>query len=115
IRGNFAHLSNSIYYCDLWERPEGERWHTQVALLFDDEGLLYATRPADSAVTTGQALTASTTAEGERAMISGETDGRGEARPPATARESAAPPAGGEKELRPSSVRTGARTPVGAL
>jgi hypothetical protein len=40
---------NSIYYLGLWNRPDGQRWHINVALLFDNEGRLYQTRPADSA------------------------------------------------------------------
>ena len=42
-------LKNSIYYLGLWKRPDGKRWHIKVALLFDNEGRLYQTRPADSA------------------------------------------------------------------
>ena len=40
---------NSIYYLGLWKRPDGTRWHIKVALLFNQEGKLYETRPADSA------------------------------------------------------------------
>src|SRR5665213_3410475 len=40
---------NTIYYLGLWKRPDGKRWHIDVALLFDKEGKLYQTRPADSA------------------------------------------------------------------
>lgn len=36
----------SIYYCDVWNRPDGSRWQIDVALLFDKEGRLYATRQA---------------------------------------------------------------------
>lgn len=43
IIGNFGQ-NQSIFYCDIWER-DGERWHINVALLFDDSGNLYATRP----------------------------------------------------------------------
>jgi hypothetical protein len=39
---------DSIYYLSLWNRANGERWHINVALLFDPAGNLYATRPADS-------------------------------------------------------------------
>jgi len=39
---------DSIYYLSLWTRANGERWHINVALLFDPAGNLYATRPADS-------------------------------------------------------------------
>ncbi|MDZ4689143.1 MAG: hypothetical protein SH850_29050 [Planctomycetaceae bacterium] len=44
ITGNFGE-NQSIYYCDLWKRRDGLRWHINVVLLFDDEGNLYATRP----------------------------------------------------------------------
>ena len=45
-----ASRSQSIYYLSLWNRRDGERWHINVALLFDGEGKLYASRPADAAV-----------------------------------------------------------------
>jgi len=38
----------SIFYLSLWDRPNGERWHINVALLFDSSGRLYQARPADS-------------------------------------------------------------------
>jgi hypothetical protein len=43
--------NGSIFYLSLWNRPNGERWHINVALLFDPAGNLYQTRTADS--TTG--------------------------------------------------------------
>ncbi|QDU11585.1 hypothetical protein [Gimesia aquarii] len=49
ITGEFA-SSPSIYYCDLWERENGKRWHLNVALLFNEDGELYKTRPAQAAV-----------------------------------------------------------------
>lgn len=49
ISGEFA-SSPSIYYCDLWERENGKRWHLNVALLFNEAGALYKTRPAQAAV-----------------------------------------------------------------
>ncbi|MDX1970844.1 MAG: hypothetical protein SFV23_27000 [Planctomycetaceae bacterium] len=42
--GNFGE-NESIYYCDIWDKGDGVRWHINVTLLFDDEGHLYATRP----------------------------------------------------------------------
>lgn len=42
--GNFGE-NESIYYCDIWDKGDGVRWHINVTLLFDDEGQLYATRP----------------------------------------------------------------------
>lgn len=50
VSGEFA-SSPSIYYCDLWERENGNRWHMNVALLFNEQGELYQTRPAQSDVT----------------------------------------------------------------
>ncbi len=45
IEGNFG-ISRRVYYCDLWKRPNGERWQMNVALLFDDAGKLYKTQVA---------------------------------------------------------------------
>jgi hypothetical protein len=42
--------STTIYYCDLWQRPDGSRWHLDVALLFDRQGRLYRTRSASALV-----------------------------------------------------------------
>lgn len=50
ISGEFA-SSPSIYYCDLWEQENGNRWHMNVALLFNEQGELYKTRPAQADVT----------------------------------------------------------------
>ena len=44
IAGNFGE-ANSIFYCDVWNRSDSERWHINVALLFDEDGKLYAYRP----------------------------------------------------------------------
>jgi hypothetical protein len=44
IAGNFGE-ADSIFYCDIWNRSDSERWHINVALLFDDDGKLYALRP----------------------------------------------------------------------
>lgn len=49
ISGEFS-SSPSIYYCDLWERENGTRWHLNVALLFNEAGALYKTRPAQADV-----------------------------------------------------------------
>lgn len=49
ISGEFA-STPSIYYCDLWERKNGKRWHLNVALLFNEAGELYKTRPAQADV-----------------------------------------------------------------
>ena len=44
IRGNFGE-NESLFYCDVWERDQTERWHMNVVLLFDEQGRLYSTRP----------------------------------------------------------------------
>lgn len=49
IEGSFG-TSRRIYYCELWTRPNGERWHMNVALLFDEVGKLYRTQVGDSEV-----------------------------------------------------------------
>ncbi|MBI3864345.1 MAG: hypothetical protein HY290_20875 [Planctomycetia bacterium] len=41
---------NSIYYLSLWNRPNGQRWHINVALLFDGQGKLYQSRAGDSGI-----------------------------------------------------------------
>ena len=41
--------NGSISYVALWNRPNGERWHMNVALLFDAAGNLYRTRAANAA------------------------------------------------------------------
>lgn len=57
IAGNFGE-AESIFYCDIWNRSDSERWHINVALLFDDDGKLYALRPDPH----GQAAAAETPA-----------------------------------------------------
>lgn len=47
IDGQFG-ISDSVYYCDTWKRSDGAHWHVNVALLFDQSGILYKTRPAQS-------------------------------------------------------------------
>jgi hypothetical protein len=49
VEGSYG-ISRRVYYCDLWKRPNGERWHINVALLFDDRGRLYETRMAEADV-----------------------------------------------------------------
>jgi hypothetical protein len=44
IAGDFGE-NESLFYCDVWDHGDGERWHINVTLLFDEQGLLYATRP----------------------------------------------------------------------
>lgn len=46
VIGNFSTGdSKSTYYCDVWQRDKDERWHINVVLLFDENGILYGTRP----------------------------------------------------------------------
>jgi hypothetical protein len=51
IEGSSA-TSQHVYYCDIWDRPNKERWHMDVALMFDQSGKLYKTQfgQADTAV-----------------------------------------------------------------
>src|SRR5688572_21634064 len=49
IEGDFG-TSRSIYYCDLWKRKSGERWHMNVALLFDKSGKLYKTQVSQAEI-----------------------------------------------------------------
>jgi hypothetical protein len=51
VEGSFG-ISRRVYYCDLWNRKNGERWHINVALLFDDQGRLYKTQMAECDVAT---------------------------------------------------------------
>lgn len=46
VEGSFG-ISRRVYYCDLWNRSNGDRWHINVALLFDDTGKLYKTQMAE--------------------------------------------------------------------
>jgi hypothetical protein len=46
IEGRFG-ISQRVYYCDLWNRPNGDRWHMNVAMLFDDTGKFYKTQVAE--------------------------------------------------------------------
>jgi len=50
IEGSFG-ISRRVYYCELWSRPDGSRWHLNVALLFDETGKLYKTQAADCEIT----------------------------------------------------------------
>jgi hypothetical protein len=50
IEGSFG-ISRRVFYCELWNRADGSRWHLNVALLFDDTGKLYKTQAADCEVT----------------------------------------------------------------
>jgi hypothetical protein len=50
IEGSFG-ISRRVYYCELWNRPDGSRWLLNVALLFDETGKVYKTQAADCDVT----------------------------------------------------------------
>jgi hypothetical protein len=50
IEGSFG-ISQRVYYCDLWNRPDGQRWQMNIALLFDENGVLYRTQAADCNIT----------------------------------------------------------------
>lgn len=65
IIGNFSTGdSKSTYYCDVWQQDKDERWHINVVLLFDENGILYGTRPqVPSAVNASQESPATTPAD----------------------------------------------------
>lgn len=58
--------SESIYYCDVWNREDGAHWQMDVALLFDSDGKLYQTRRAQA--DTGLASAADTRAVSKSAQ-----------------------------------------------
>lgn len=49
IEGSYG-SSQRIYYCDLWNRPNGDRWHMNVALLFDESGKVYKAQMGESQI-----------------------------------------------------------------
>lgn len=52
IEGGYgATGAESTYYCDVWNRPDGERWHIDVAVLFDDDGRVWIARSGSTSVT----------------------------------------------------------------
>jgi hypothetical protein len=67
LKGDFG-STRSIYYCDEWHRDSGERWHMNVALLFDKEGKLYKTQvsQAETGTVGGKGLTPTETARPRR-------------------------------------------------
>lgn len=56
VVGTFG-VSESVYYCDAWDRDDGLRWRLDVALFFDQSGRLYKVGPAQA--NTGLATQAS--------------------------------------------------------
>lgn len=46
IGGTFG-TGDSIYYCDMWKRDDGQMWQLDVALLFDEAGKLYELRQGE--------------------------------------------------------------------
>ena len=49
IKGSFGE-NKSIYYCNLWDRENGETWQMDVALLFDENGKFLVSGSGQSAV-----------------------------------------------------------------
>ncbi len=49
VQGSFG-VSESVYYCDVWDRGDGRHWHLDVALFFDQSGRLYKVGPSQSDV-----------------------------------------------------------------
>jgi hypothetical protein len=72
IEGSFG-TSQRIYYCELWNRPDGNRWHLNVALLFDETGRVYRTQTGDSDVTVSsdKSLPAGAPQSNEAAPVAG--------------------------------------------
>ncbi|MFQ5733766.1 MAG: hypothetical protein ACE5KM_17650, partial [Planctomycetaceae bacterium] len=50
IEGEYTRYGNSVYYCQIWDRPDGERWQMSVSLQFQN-GVLSAIALYDSAWT----------------------------------------------------------------
>lgn len=109
IRGSFG-IRNSVYYCDSWEQEVGQRWHLDLALLFDESGRLYEIRPA-------QFLADSQAADVSKSA--GVTGGSEKPGGPEESRQSggSSPEAASESAVHPSSpasanpARSGRRTP----
>lgn len=55
VVGEYSRAGKSIYYCNLWNRSDGKRWHMTVALLFNAKGEFYAINLADADVQQGDA------------------------------------------------------------
>ena len=65
IEGDFGEVGRSMYYCQIWNRKDGQRWHMHIRLMFDSEGRFYATQPSDSFISTGaEGSTGGSTAAG---------------------------------------------------
>jgi hypothetical protein len=80
IEGSFG-ISRRVYYCDLWNRRDGSRWHLNVALLFDETGRLYKTQAeGDVTVSSDKSLPPSASQSNE-------------SKPPADRPNASAPPA----------------------
>ena len=73
IDGDFG-TGRNIYYCDLWNRNNGERWHLNVALWFDKTGKLYKTHVAQ-ADTGVLASSATTPAAGQKSVAASPSGG----------------------------------------
>ena len=60
VVGEYSRAGNTIYYCQLWNRPDGKRWHMTVALLFNAKDEFYAVNLADADIKQGDADTSTT-------------------------------------------------------
>ncbi len=109
IEGSFG-IRNSVYYCDFWQREEDQRWHLDLALLFDQTGRLYQIRPAQFLVDSSSeavSISASVTADSEKPDVSRRGRQRNGSFPEAAATSLAHPPS----PASDNSVRSGRRTP----
>ena len=66
-------VSESIYYCDVWDRGDGGHWHLNVALFFDQSGRLYKVGPGQSdtgmATSVGKTANANTSRQQDTAEV----------------------------------------------
>ena len=54
IEGDFGEVGSTIFYCRIWNRKNGERWHLQASLLFDHDGKFYSTLLNDTVALTSE-------------------------------------------------------------
>lgn len=64
-------ISQSVCYCDFWNRKEGARWRIDIALMFDSNDQLYAIRQgsASTAVGDGEPLSGPVRTGAENARV----------------------------------------------
>lgn len=99
IEGSFG-VSPSVYYCDIWNRRDGRRWHLDLALLFNESGELYEVRQATAE--TGVLSATKDTADTEST-----------AEPPTRKAARGASEANEAASNQRASAREGRRTPFG--